>query len=50
MGTVEAYNNDGGKNILKGYRSAMNSGTRMSGLSAVSALAFIRVRRDVMEG
>jgi hypothetical protein len=49
-GTAEAYTNDGGKNLLQGYRSAMYLGIGMSGLVTVHALVFVRIPKDVREG
>jgi hypothetical protein len=49
-GTVEAYTNDGGRNVLQGYRNALYFGIGMSGLATVIALAFVRVPKDEREG
>lgn len=49
-GTVEVYTNDGGKNLLQGYRSAMYLGIGMSGLATIIALVFVRIPKDVREG
>lgn len=49
-GTVEAYTNDGGKNILEGYRHALQLGIGMSGVAMIIALAFVRVPKDQREG
>lgn len=49
-GTVEVYTNDGGRNVLAGYRYASYLGIGMSGLAMIIALLFIRVPKDVREG
>lgn len=49
-GTVDAYTNDGGKDILGGYRHALYLGIGMSGVAMIIALAFVRVPKDVREG
>jgi MFS family permease len=49
-GTVEAYTNDGGKNLLQGYRNAMYLGIGMTGLATVISLVFVRIPKDVREG
>ncbi len=49
-GTVEAYTNDGGKNVLQGYRNALYLSIGLSGLAAIIALLFIRVPKDQREG
>jgi len=49
-GTAEAYTNDGGNNLLQGYRSAMYLGIGMSALATIIALVFVRIPKDVREG
>ncbi|TVY53497.1 putative MFS-type transporter [Lachnellula cervina] len=49
-GTAEAYTNNGGKDVLQGYRSAMYLGIGMSGLATVIALVFVRIPKDIREG
>jgi MFS family permease len=49
-GTVEAYTNDKGRNILQGYRSALYFGIGISGLATIVSLLLIRVPKDEREG
>ena len=49
-GVAEAYTNDGGKNVLKGYRSAIHLGVGMAGLAVVLALVFVRIPKDIRQG
>lgn len=49
-GTVEAYTDDRGKNVLHGYRNALYLGIGMSGLATIIVLAFVRVPKDEREG
>ncbi|KAF4965334.1 hypothetical protein FSARC_6849 [Fusarium sarcochroum] len=44
-GTVDSQVNDGGKNILRGYRGAFYMGTGLAGLGVVVALVFCFVER-----
>lgn len=44
-GTVEGQVNDGGKNVLKGYRGALYMGVGLSGLGVFVALVFCFVER-----
>jgi hypothetical protein len=49
-GTVEVYTNDGGQNMLQGYRNALYLGIGMAGFAAVIAIAFVRIPKDRREG
>jgi len=49
-GTVDSYTNDGGKNVLQGYRNALYLSIGMSGLATVIALVFVRIPKDEREG
>ncbi|RJE22314.1 hypothetical protein PHISCL_05358 [Aspergillus sclerotialis] len=44
-GTVEGYVNDGGKDVLQGYRGALYMGVGLSGLAVAVALVFCFVER-----
>jgi hypothetical protein len=48
-GTVEAYTNRNGRDILQGYRNAPYLGIGMCGLATVIALGFVRVPKDERE-
>lgn len=47
--TVEAYTNDDGRDILRGYRNALYLGIGISGRATVIALAFVRVPKGERE-
>ncbi|KAF1984310.1 MFS general substrate transporter [Aulographum hederae CBS 113979] len=49
-GTVEAYTNDGGRDLLTGYRNALYLGIGMAGCAAVIAVLFVRIPKDRREG
>ena len=49
-GTIEGQVNDGGKNILKGFRGAYYMGVGLSGLGAAIALLFCFVERHQSKG
>lgn len=49
-GTIEAYSNDNGHNVLQGYRSALYFGIGLSALATLIALIFVRVPKDEREG
>lgn len=42
-GTVESHVNDGGKNVLRGYRGALYMGIGLAGLGLVTSLGFMLV-------
>jgi hypothetical protein len=49
-GTVEVYTNDGGKNVLKGYRSAAYFGTGLAAAALIMGVVFVRMPKDQREG
>jgi MFS family permease len=49
-GTVDVYTNDGGNNILQGYRNALYLSIGISGLATVIALVFVHIPKDEREG
>ncbi|KAK3069709.1 hypothetical protein LTR53_011730 [Teratosphaeriaceae sp. CCFEE 6253] len=49
-GTVEAYTNDGGQDVLKGYRNALYLGTALAGMGLTGSLLFLRVPKSTQEG
>ena len=49
-GTVERYTNDGGKDVVGGYRHAVYLGIGMSGLAVLIALGFVRIPKDRRQG
>lgn len=42
-GTVESHVNDGGRNVLKGYRGALYMGVGLAGLGLVASIGFMLV-------
>lgn len=49
-GTVEVYTNDGGKNTLKGYRSAAYLGIGLAAAALIMGVVFVRMPKDQREG
>ncbi|KAF3056944.1 hypothetical protein CFAM422_012451 [Trichoderma lentiforme] len=49
-GTVELYTNDGGQNLVQGYRNALYLGVGMCGFAAFVAVFFVRIPKNVREG
>jgi MFS family permease len=49
-GTVEVYTNDGGSDVIKGYRNALYLGIGMTGAATIIALLFVRIPKDEREG
>lgn len=49
-GTVEVYTNNGGKDVLKGYRSASYLGIGLSATALIVGVAFVRMPKDQREG
>lgn len=42
-GTVESHVNDGGRDVLKGYRGALYMGVGLAGLGLVTSIGFMLV-------
>ncbi|OBT77547.1 hypothetical protein VF21_04575 [Pseudogymnoascus sp. 05NY08] len=49
-GTVEAYTNDHGHNVVQGYRNALYLGVGLAGIAMVLAMLFIRIPKDERDG
>ncbi|KAG9235205.1 major facilitator superfamily domain-containing protein [Amylocarpus encephaloides] len=49
-GTVEVHTNDGGRNLVRGYRGALYLGIGFAAASLVLGLGFVRIKRDEREG
>ena len=49
-GTVEVYTNDGGKNVLKGYRSAAYLGIGLAAAALIIGVIFVRIPKDQRKG
>lgn len=49
-GTVEVYTNDGGQDVLRGYRHAFYFATGLAGVGVVGSLLFLRMPKNVKEG
>lgn len=49
-GTVEHYTNDGGRNLVRGYRNALYLGIGMCGLAVLVAVIFVRIPKNRREG
>ncbi|KFX88787.1 hypothetical protein V490_07397 [Pseudogymnoascus sp. VKM F-3557] len=49
-GTVEAYTNNKGNNVVQGYRNALYLGVGLAGISMVLAMLFIRIPKDQRDG
>ncbi|KAF2158714.1 hypothetical protein M409DRAFT_71505 [Zasmidium cellare ATCC 36951] len=49
-GTVESYTNDGGRDLLGGYRHALYLAIGMAGFGLVSSLLFLRMPKNTKEG
>lgn len=49
-GTAESYTNDGGRDILSGYRHALYLGIGMAGFGLVVSLLFLRMPKNTEEG
>lgn len=49
-GTVEAYTNDNGHNVVQGYRNALYLGIGLAGVAMVLAVLCIRIPKDQRDG
>lgn len=49
-GTVEAYTNDHGHDLVQGYRNALYLGIGLAGVAMVLAVLFIRIPKDQRDG
>ncbi|KAH6999344.1 major facilitator superfamily domain-containing protein [Ilyonectria destructans] len=49
-GTVEYYTNDGGRDLVEGYRNGLYLGIGMAVLAMVLSLVFVRIPKDRREG
>ncbi|KAF4995351.1 hypothetical protein FDECE_12843 [Fusarium decemcellulare] len=49
-GTVEYYTNDGGRDLVQGYRNGLYLGIGMAVLAIVLSLGFVRIPKDRREG
>ena len=49
-GTVEAYTNRGGTDIVRGYRSALYLAVGFAGAALIISLLFVRIKKDDREG
>jgi hypothetical protein len=49
-GTVEVYMNSGGKDVLKGYRSASYLGIGLAAAALIVGVVFVRMPKDKREG
>ncbi|KAJ9616497.1 hypothetical protein H2200_000216 [Cladophialophora chaetospira] len=48
--TVEAYTNDGGRDMAQGYRNACYLGIGIAGAAVLLSLAFVRIPKDQRDG
>ena len=49
-GTVEHYTNDGGHNVIQGYRNGMYLGIGMAAFAAVVAFLLVKIPKDERDG